>query len=220
MSNNTISIRMIQHYLYCPHRWGLLAIDCAWGENAFVIKADLLHKRVHDPKMSYNSNDKKVFTSLSVYNDFEDYNLYGVIDCLERTETSNNIYKYCIVEYKPTKPVANNWNHDDLMQVFAQKICVDNIFNCDCKAMLYYADVKKRIELPIQENYDSFNFELKKILKEMRYYSLNGTIPEIKKGQKCNGCSMKDLCMPKHVKEYSIHALIDDMVGEKACENY
>ena len=50
MSSVEITIRSIQHYLYCPHRWGLLEIDKAWAENIFVTKANLMHKRVHDPR--------------------------------------------------------------------------------------------------------------------------------------------------------------------------
>ena len=34
---------------------------------------------------------------------------------------------------------------DDLMQVFAQKVCVDYVFGGDCDGLIYYADVKKRI---------------------------------------------------------------------------
>lgn len=59
MSSVEIAIRSIQHYLYCPHRWGLLEIDKAWAENIFVTKANLMHKRVHDPKKNYISRGKK-----------------------------------------------------------------------------------------------------------------------------------------------------------------
>lgn len=31
-----ISIRSLQHFLYCPHRWGLLEIGKVWAENYFV----------------------------------------------------------------------------------------------------------------------------------------------------------------------------------------
>ena len=41
-----IALRDIQHYLYCPHRWGLMKIDCAWAENYYVVKANLLHAGV------------------------------------------------------------------------------------------------------------------------------------------------------------------------------
>ena len=59
MSSVEITIRSIQHYLYCPHRWGLLEIDKAWEENIFVTKANLMHKRVHDPKKNYILEGKK-----------------------------------------------------------------------------------------------------------------------------------------------------------------
>ena len=55
MKENEISIRSIQHYLYCPHRWGLIEIDRAWAENYFVTKANLMHERVHTPAQGYLS---------------------------------------------------------------------------------------------------------------------------------------------------------------------
>lgn len=212
MSTVEIAIRSIQHYLYCPHRWGLLEIDKAWAENAFVTKANLMHNRVHDPERNYISRGKKVYTSVPVYNDLDEYNLYGVVDCLEMTEDKNGItidgskekYNICIVEYKPTKPKNEEYHEEDLMQVFAQKICVDYVFGCDCEAVLYYADVKKRIKLPLKEHFDVYDEQLVRILKEMSMYFEQGVIPSIRKGQKCSGCSMKDLCMPsvKKVRDF------------------
>ena len=204
MSTIEISIRSIQHYMYCSHRWGLLEIDKAWAENAFVTKANLMHNRVHDPERNYISRGKKVYTSVPVYNDLDEYNLYGVTDCLEITEDKNGIsidgsqekYNICIVEYKPTKPKNEEYHEEDLMQVFAQKICVDYVFGGNSEAVLYYADVKKRIKLPLKENFEVYNRQLIKLLEEMRINLEQGVIPPIRKGQKCNGCSMKDLCMP------------------------
>ena len=203
MSTIEISIRSIQHYMYCPHRWGLLEIDKAWAENAFVTKANLMHNRVHDPERNYRSRGKKVYTSVPVYNDLDEYNLYGVTDCLEITEDKNGISidgseekcNICIVEYKPTKPKNEEYREEDLMQVFAQKICVDFVFGGDCDAVLYYANVKKRIKLPLKENFEVYDRKLIKLLKEMRTNLEQGVIPSIRKGQKCSGCSMKDLCM-------------------------
>lgn len=204
MSTIEIAIRSIQHYMYCPHRWGLLEIDRAWAENAFVTKANLMHERVHDPDRNYTSKGKKVYTSVPVYNDLEEYNLYGVTDCLEMTKNKDGVsidgskekYNICIVEYKPSKPKNKEYHEEDLMQVFAQKKCVDYVFGCNCDAVLYYADVKKRIALPLRENYDVYDSRLKELLREMRANYESGIIPTIRKGQKCSGCSMKDLCMP------------------------
>ena len=52
--NTEITIRSIQHYLYCPHRWGLIEINDCWAENIFVTKANFLHERVHDPDKKYS----------------------------------------------------------------------------------------------------------------------------------------------------------------------
>ncbi len=91
MSAAEITIRSVQHYLYCPHRWGLLEIDKAWAENVFVTKANLMHERVHNPETVYTARGKKVFSSVPVYHDLEPYNLYGVTDCLELTESSKGV---------------------------------------------------------------------------------------------------------------------------------
>ena len=227
MSTIEITIRSIQHYLYCSHRWGLLEIDKAWAENVFVTKANLMHDRVHNPDRSYISRGKKVYTSVPVYNDFEQYNLYGVTDCLEMTENSDGVsvdgskekYNICIVEYKPTKPKKKDFNEEDLMQVFAQKICVDFVFGSDCEAVIYYADVKKRIKLPVKENFEMYDAQLRKLLEEMRKNLEKGVIPAIKRGQKCSGCSMKDLCMPSVKKVKNIVSEIQK-IWETEIESY
>lgn len=218
MIKDDIAIRSIQHYLYCPHRWGLLEIDCAWAENVFVTKANLLHDRVHNPKASYSSSGKKCYTSVSVYNDKSEYNLYGVTDCIE--VTGDEKCNLCIVEYKPSKPKNKDYNFDDLMQVFAQKICVDYIFNCDCDGVLYYADVKKRIRLPLKENFSEYDDILKRTLAEMRDLISKGKIPEIVKNHNCSGCSMKDICMPTLKTPVSVRDSIKKVLERKECENY
>lgn len=218
MIKDDIAIRSIQHYLYCPHRWGLLEIDCAWAENVFVTKANLLHDRVHNPKASYSSSGKKCYTSVSVYNDKSEYNLYGVTDCIE--VTGDEKCNLCIVEYKPTKPKNKDYNFDDLMQVFAQKICVDYVFNCDCDGVLYYADVKKRIRLPLKENFSEYDDILKRTLAEMRNLISKGKIPEIVKNCNCSGCSMKDICMPTLISPVSVKGSIKKVLERKECENY
>lgn len=207
-----ISIRSIQHFLYCPHRWGLIEIDRAWEENFFVTKANQVHNRVHDSKQRYTSKNRKIYTSVPVYNDLAEYNLYGVTDCIEKIGED-----YCIVEYKPTKPKERTYNFDDLMQVFAQKICVDYVFSCDCTAEIYYADVKRRFPLPLKENHLEYDKLLKETLNKMREYLIKGEIPEIQKNQKCNGCSMKDLCMPQLKKMPKVRNQIET-INRKSAE--
>ena len=39
-----INIRTIQHYMYCPRRFGLLEIENAWVENVSVVLANIITK--------------------------------------------------------------------------------------------------------------------------------------------------------------------------------
>ncbi|MGI6681153.1 MAG: CRISPR-associated protein Cas4 [Bdellovibrionota bacterium] len=204
--SQVISIRQVQHYLYCPHRWGLIEIGRIWEENYFVTKSQLMHERVHGQNNDYSIRGKKVWTSVSVYNDLPEYNLYGVTDCIEETlnPKSSNELRFCIVEYKPTAPKNKPFNFENAMQGFAQKICVDYLFKTNCDAVIYYADKKKRQSLNFAETYDEYNNKLKELLINMRECMTNGTIPQIVKGQKCSGCSFKDVCMPKKHKAVKV----------------
>jgi CRISPR-associated exonuclease Cas4 len=171
-----------------------------------------MHERVHNPKASYSSSSKKCYTSVSVYNDKNEYNLYGITDCIEINNKNSDL---CIVEYKPTKPKNKDYNFDDLIQVFAQKICVDYIFNSDCDGVIYYADVKKRIKLPLKENFTEYDEFLKKTLNEMRDFLSEGKIPEIQKNQNCSGCSMKDICMPALKAPVNVRRCIAKILEKK-----
>ncbi len=217
----TINIRSIQHFMYCPRRWGLLEINDDWAENVHVIKANLLHKRVHSGEHNYSSTNKKVISSLSVYND--ELDIYGVIDCVEFKRNSkgdfvkslDDKFKVTIVEYKPTKPKDCDFWPSDAIQVFAQKLCIDYVFKCDSDACIFYADVRRRSFLPFQELYNDYLDEINEYLRQMRSYKSNNQIPKIRKGQKCSGCSLKYLCLPKtkniDIKEQILSTLGDEI---------
>ena len=196
---------MIQHYMYCAHRWGLIEIEKAWAENYFVVKGNIMHERVHSENSGYTFRGKKVCTSVSVWNDEPEYNLFGVTDCIEQRLDNTEL---CIVEYKPTKPKNAPYHEEDAIQLFAQKICVDYVFGGNCKAVIYYGDVKKRIEVDFVNRFEEYNSILLKIIGEIRTDIANGIIPPIKKGQNCSGCSMKDLCIPKRRKEKSVKEML------------
>jgi len=87
----TINIRTIQHYMYCPRRWGLLEINNDWVENAFVVKADIMHGRVHDGSHSFSDKNKTVRSSIALYNDLPEYDLFGIADCVEFVKVKNGI---------------------------------------------------------------------------------------------------------------------------------
>lgn len=196
--DESIDLRSIQQYLYCPHRWGLKIMDCAWSENFFVCRGNLAHEKVIEGKITsaYGTVQER---SVRVYND--EWDLYGVLDCLEFRKSEGGVvlpqregkYAVSIVEYKVTAPKANVFRREDAMQLLGQKICVDGLFGCNAETFFFYKDTHRRERVIFsREDYDF----LRKTLAEMRVLLSSGIIPPISKGQYCGGCSFKDICLP------------------------
>ena len=190
-----VNIRSLQHYLYCPHRWGLLEIEQAWAENYFVVKANIAHERVHSGD-DRRIGGKRVFNSVKVWND--EYGLFGVLDSLEEKDGA-----YTIVEYKPSKPDACDIRTDDAIQLYAQKKCVDRVFNCDCKTQIYYTKEKQKVTVSFADTGDFYDELLRSTLDKIRSLREKGIIPQVPEKQNCSGCSMKDLCIPSAFKKTS-----------------
>lgn len=221
-SERSINIRTIQHFMYCKRRWGLLEINRDWSENAFVVKANILHENVHDGTHSFSDKNKTVRSSVSVYNDKEEYDLYGIADCVEFIKDKNGVeinglnglYSVKLIEYKPTAPAVGEFNETDAIQVFAQKLCADFVWGCNCECFIYYSDKRKRVRLPFDIEFEKYDKTLKALLSEMRGYISENSIPERVKGQKCSGCSLKDICLPKSA-DYSVRKEIEKLGKEE-----
>ncbi|MGN0115746.1 MAG: Dna2/Cas4 domain-containing protein [Acutalibacteraceae bacterium] len=220
MNDITVNIRNIQHYMYCARRYALLELNRDWAENAFVVNANIIHEHVHDGSHDFSNTRKTVRSNIALYNDLPQYNLYGVADCIEFVKDANGVeicglcgkYKVCIVEYKPKAPKDGLFNETDAIQVFAQKICADFVWKCDSEAYLYYSDTRKRVRLPFDVEFDKYDSLLQNLLCEMREILSGKTIPARKKGQKCSGCSISDICFSK-VKGYNVRDIVMSMKG-------
>ena len=159
----TINIRAIQHYMYCPRRFALLELNCDWAENAFVVKANLMHENVHGGDHKFSNDRMLVRSSVAVYND--EYDIFGVTDCMEFVKSRNGVsidgsddkYKVRIVEYKPKPPKGADFHDSDAIQVFAQKICADSMWKCDSEAYIYYFETRRRVKLPFDTEYEKWD---------------------------------------------------------------
>ena len=100
------------------------------------------------------------------------------------------------------------------MQVYAQKLCVDAVFGGNCEAVLYYADVKQRVRLPFAQQREEFDAKLRAVLSQMREALRDGTIPPIRRGRSCSGCSLRDICIPKLRTASPVRTAVTAMLEE------
>lgn len=198
----TVAIRNIQHYMYCKRRFALLEINRDWAENAFVVKANIMHTKVHSGEHSIKSDKCISLSNIHLYND--ELDIFGIADCIEFNKNSKGVYidslkgnyTVSVIEYKPTRPKNGEISETDAIQVFAQKLCADSIWGCNSNGYIYYSDVRKRTKLPFDEQYDYYYRKLNDILTGINNLYTKGTIPDKPQRQKCSGCSLSDICMP------------------------
>ena len=194
-----IPIRAIQHYAYCPHRWGLLYQEGMWAENAFTVQGDLLHERVHREKLLAKSGAGLSFGGMSLYSGTR--GIYGKADLIELVRDRDGVsiaglpgrYLVRLIEYKPTSP-KTEVHPADRLQVYAQYCCARELFGERVEAYFYFADTRRRIALSFGGEDEAV---LLRVLEEIRTAQENGEIPPIRIQKGCSGCSMTDRCMPR-----------------------
>lgn len=199
-----IPIRTLQHFLYCPHRWGMLYLEDAWQDNAFTVNAQIVHRRVDGGGLLNSVAGNKTYGDVTVFND--ELGIYGKVDCLElRTEKGRACAD--IIEYKPTMPKTAP-SAADRLQVYAQYVCVKSMFDGDVRAFVYYADKRRRVRLSFDKQDDEL---LRSITRQVIELSEKGIVPKPEKSDKCNGCSLYDRCMPR-LKNIDVkRAIMEDM---------
>lgn len=197
-----VNIRSLQHFLYCPHRWGLIELEQAWADNFFIARADVAHERVHSGEHAFSNKNIITYSDVTVFHD--ELGLIGKVDCIEFYKSSNGIqipgkkgyFKVCVVEYKPSAFKNASYRIEDALQVYAQKVCVDNIFGCDCEGYIYYSDIRRRVHIPFETDIDNFKKLLSETLTQIKQFKEKESVPPPKRSKKCNGCSFKSFCMP------------------------
>ena len=113
------------------------------------------------------------------------------------------------VEYKRGRPKE----HDaDALQLCGQAMCLEEMLCCEIPAgALYYGEIRRRKEVAFTPE---FRQEVRTLLAEMHSLYDRGHTPRVKPTKGCNACSLKELCMPKLMKNRSVAAYLKTAMEE------
>lgn len=211
-----LMISEIQHYEFCKRQWALIHIEQQWEENYLTVDGEIMHKHAHDQKYTESRNGVISTRGLPVHS--SEYGISGVCDVVEFVRDDEHGYeiyqregKYRIfpVEYKHGEPKEGL---EDILQVALQAICLEEMLCCRIDmGYLFYGKTRRRFEVSITE--DVRAHALRDIQEMHQYYDRKFT-PKVKPTKKCNACSLKELCMPKLMKDMDVNAYIARTIGE------
>ena len=202
-----LPLSALQHLLFCERQCALIHIERQWKDNHLTIEGSYLHNNVDEnaPRREVRG-DMALFRGLSLQS--LRLGLVGRADMIEmhrddsqqNAKNPNSINISGLpgkwipfpVEYKRGKP-----KHDksDMVQLCAQALCLEEMLKLRItKGALFYGRTQKRLQVDFDTKLRELTVSTASRLHELIN---NKKTPRAQKAQKCNNCSMIELCMPE-----------------------
>ncbi len=200
----SLPIRALVHFMYCPRSAALVNLLGHWEENAFTTSGSLLHQRV-DSGETTSSPGLKIFRTVNVYS--KELGLRGIIDALEVREPPAKP-RFLVVE---TKRSARKNRLTEDVQVCAQSMALEEMTGESlAEAVIFHAGSKRRrvVKLAplLRKQTREAAADLHGIIRER-------IVPPPVNNARCRDCSLNGICQPAdggHSLRDSLEALWGD----------
>jgi CRISPR-associated exonuclease Cas4 len=179
-----VLISALNQYLFCPRRCALMHIEGIWADNEHTVIGSLLHEHTDEP--GYETADGvTLLRALPLVS--ERYGLTGKADIVEVHDDT-----YIPVEYKKGK--RRKFENDDV-QLCAQGLCLEEMFACEVAVgYIFHAASKRRREVIFDWR---LREETKRTVEAVRLLLRDGVTPPAELKPRCDGCSLRGVCMPE-----------------------
>lgn len=205
----------IQHFTFCRRQWALIHIEQQWEENLRTVEGNIMHTKAHDGFSSEKRGEIIISRGMNIFS--STLGVSGTCDIVEFHLSKDGIVlkdrseKYIPVpiEYKKGKEKNND---EDIMQLVAQAICLEEMLCCDVtRGYLYYGETRRRLEVEITDEHKQ---EVRKRFEEMHALYERNYTPKVRRTKACNACSLKNLCLPQLLKNKSVEEYIISSMEE------
>lgn len=206
----------IQHFAFCRRQWAMIHIEQQWAENYRTTAGELMHRKAHDEGSFEKRGDLLIVRGLRIAS--RELGLSGQCDVVEFHENEKGIsifgydgkWDLVPIEYKHGSPKENN---ADELQLCAQAVCLEEMFQTDVpEGFLYYGEKRRRSPVKFT---DDLRFEVKKMADEMHALFQRGHTPNVKPTKQCKACSLENLCVPRLQKSIRVREYIEQGIKAK-----
>lgn len=217
IDDDVIALSALQHYLYCPRQCALIHVEQLWAESRHTAEGRVLHEKADKPKIEHR---KGVRTVMAMPLAAPELGITGIADVVEFHQTEKGERAFP-VEYKRGRPKAHR---ADEVQLCAQALCLESMLCQEIEAgALYYGQTRRRTEV-------QFDAPLRQLTHDtiaaVRAMLAAGMTPKAQYSpQRCNACSLMDLCQPKLLGRQRINDWLvaqwhqDSQTEVKPCED-
>ncbi len=179
-----VPISALNQMLFCPRRCALMHIEGIWADNEHTVMGTLLHDNVDRPGYE-TARGVTLLRALPLRSDR--YGLSGQADIVEIHDGT-----YAPVEYK--KGRRRRFDNDDV-QLCAQALCLEEMFACEVPVgYVFHAASKRRREVIFDWKLRAQTIEATDRVRELLS---RGQTPPAKLQPRCDGCSLRETCLPE-----------------------
>jgi CRISPR-associated exonuclease Cas4 len=189
-----IVIAALNQYVFCPRRCALMFVEGIWSDNEHTALGTILHDHADAPGYEMDEG-VKLLRGLPLFS-----RRYGITGKADIVEMRSGVP--APVEYK--KGRRRKFENDDI-QLCAQALCLEEMFSTAVPAgFIYHAASKRRRKVVFDERLRS---ETEETIQAVRQLIAEGEVPPAVLKPRCDGCSLRSVCMP-------------ELTGERAPNSY
>ena len=179
----------LQHFVFCRRQWALIHIEHQWEENFRTIDGAIFHENAHDTGFQESRGDRLITRGVSVFS--PTLGVSGQCDVLEYHRGSTGIPlagREGLWQPYPVEYKRGQPREDtgDALQLCGQAMCLES--------MLWE--------------------QVQTMLSQMHELYKRGYTPKVKPTKSCNACSLKELCLPKLMRNKSVSAYLKAAMEE------
>jgi CRISPR-associated exonuclease Cas4 len=197
----------LQHLAFCERRWALVHLEQQWEENLFTAEGKLLHEKAHSAEVE--SRPEVLVRRTLPLRSFR-LGLSGQTDIVEffpcaegepgvSMPRRKGLWKPYPIEYKRTRDQHGSTAYR--IQLCAQALCLEEMLQVPVPSGAVFDGKAKRREVVIFD--ESLRREVETLAALMHRILQSGETPRATYSKKCEGCSMKPVCLPAVVEAVS-----------------
>jgi len=193
--DDLIMLSALQHYAFCPRQCALIHVEQVWVESGLTAQGRIMHEKVHQ-EGNESRGPMKIARGVPLRS--LRLGLVGVADVVEFHKIGKETWQPFPVEYKRGKPKAD---HCDLIQLYAQTICLEEMLSMDvpCGA-LFYGRTHRRLDVTFDEDLRN---ETEETAQKAHELIVSGITPPPVYKKRCERCSLIGECLPKKIEKKS-----------------
>jgi CRISPR-associated exonuclease Cas4 len=197
----------LQHLAFCERRWALIHLEQQWEENLFTAEGKLLHEKAHSAEIE--SRPEVLVRRTLPLRSFR-LGISGQADIVEFLPCQaaergvpmprrKGLWKPYPVEYKRTRDKHGSVAYR--IQLCAQALCLEEMLQVPVPAGAVFDGKARRREVVVFD--EPLRQQVEQLAARVHQILQSGKTPLAIYAKKCEGCSMKPVCLPSVVESVS-----------------